>query len=38
MRRTLQMMRGFDLDVKLVCYAMPSIALSQMAAEFTEIL
>jgi hypothetical protein len=37
MRRALQMMRGFDLDVKLVCYAMPSMALSQMAAEFTKI-
>jgi hypothetical protein len=36
MRRALQMMRGFDLDVKVVSYAMPSMALSQMAAEFTE--
>jgi hypothetical protein len=36
-RRALQMMRGFDLDVKLVCYAAPSRTLSQIAAEFNEI-
>jgi hypothetical protein len=34
MRRALQMMGTFDLDVKLVCYAKPTMALSQMAAEF----
>jgi hypothetical protein len=37
MRRALQMMTGFDLDVKLVCYGTPSMTLSQMAAEFSGI-
>ena len=33
MRRALQMMLGFDLDVKLVSYGTPSEAILQMAAD-----
>jgi hypothetical protein len=36
MRRALQMMRGFDLDVKLVCYGTPSQAMLQVAEDSTD--
>jgi hypothetical protein len=34
MRRALEMMWGFDLDVKLVSYGTPSRAILQMAEHF----
>jgi hypothetical protein len=34
MRRALQMMKGFDLDVKLVCYGTPSRPMLQLAKDF----
>ena len=34
MRRALEMMSGFDLDVRLVSYGTPSPALLHMAEEF----
>jgi len=35
MRRALEMMSGFDLDVRLVSYGAPSQALLQIAQDFS---